>query len=680
MANPVLPSSGALSPLGLDAVRLSPGFWGDRVALNREVTIAHCQEWMEREGWIGNFRGERPRRGREFSDSEIYKLLEAMAWAGHPELPALAETVARAQEGDGYLNTRWSGSRYTDLEWGHELYCYGHLIQAGVARLRTHGPDQLTEVAVRAADHVCRRFMTGAQTCGHPEIEMALVELYRATGAERYLEMARRFVERRGLPALGEIHLGRAYFQDDVPVRRAPVLRGHAVRALYLACGAVDVAVETGDEELLKSVETQWERTVARRTHLTGGMGSRHADEAYGDDFELPPDRAYAETCAGIASVMLSHRLLLATGDARYADLAERTLYNVLATSVALDGRSFFYANPLAVRVPAEPLAGVASHAAGGGLRSPWFDVSCCPNNIARTLASLAAYVATGSAGGVQIHQYTPGEIRHGDLALRVETGYPWTGGVRVRVLEGGSARISLRVPAWAAGATLWSGTPAVTGDGGDLGGRGGIDGSDAGRDGGSEAGRRDGGSEGVRLVEPGYVVVERDWRAGDELRLELPMTARWTYPDRRIDALRGCAAVERGPLVYCAESVGDEPPLAEMAVVPASPPAEVTVVPTSSPGDAAVVPASPLAEGLAEGAVELEVEGVAGSPDSGAWPYGSERDGEPYRQRAASEAGTALRLIPYHRWGNRGPATMRVWLPVADRDGPAGDGRGRAR
>jgi DUF1680 family protein len=611
VANPVLPSSGVLSPLGLDAVRLSPGFWGDRVALNREVTIAHCQEWMEREGWIGNFRGERPRRGREFSDSEIYKLLEAMAWADHPELPALAETVARAQEGDGYLNTRWSGSRYTDLEWGHELYCYGHLIQAGVARLRNHGPDQLTEVAVRAADHVCRRFMDGARTCGHPEIEMALVELYRSTGAERYLEMARRFVERRGLPALGEIHLGRAYFQDDVPVRRAPVLRGHAVRALYLACGAVDVAVETGDAELLKSVETQWERTVARRTHLTGGMGSRHADEAFGDDYELPPDRAYAETCAGIASIMLSHRLLLATGDARYADLAERTLYNVLATSVALDGRSFFYANPLAVRVPAEPLAGVASHAAGGGLRSPWFDVSCCPNNIARTLASLAAYVATGSADGIQIHQYTPGEIRHGELALRVETGYPWSGGVRVRVLTGGSGRISLRVPAWAEGATLWSG------------------GSDD--------------SAGVRVVEAGHAVVERDWRPGDELRLELPMTARWTYPDRRIDALRGCAAVERGPLVYCAESVGDEPPLAEVAVVPAPP-----------------------AEHPSEGAVELEVEGVAGSPDSDAWPYGSRQDGAPY-QRPASGGGTALRLIPYHRWGNRGPATMRVWLPVAE-------------
>ncbi|WP_326826318.1 glycoside hydrolase family 127 protein [Streptosporangium sp. NBC_01756] len=598
MANPVQPTSGVLSPLGLDAVRLAPGFWGDRAALNREVTIAHCREWMEKEGWTANFRGARPRRGREFSDSEIYKLLEAMAWADHPALPELAETVALAQEDDGYLNTRWSGDRYTDFEWGHELYCYGHLIQAGVARLRMHGEDTLTQVVRSAADHICRRFMNTLETCGHPVVEMALVELYRATGVERYLEMARRFVERRGLPALGEIPFGRAYFQDDLPVRQARVFRGHAVRAVYFAAGAVDVAVETGDFELLKTIEAQWERTVARRTHLTGGMGSRHSDEAFGDDFELPPDRAYAETCASIGSIMLAHRLLLATGDVRYADLAERTMYNVLATGVALDGRSFFYANPLQVRVPAEQLTGV-NHAAQNGLRSPWFDVSCCPNNIARTLASLAGYVATSDASGVQIHHHTPGEIRHAGLALRVETDYPWSGTVTVRVLERGSGRVSLRVPPWAAGATLTH--RGVTEE-----------------------------------VVPGYAAVERKWRAGEEIRLELPMTPRWTYPDRRVDALRGSVAVERGPLVYCAESVDDEPPLAHVS-------ARV----------------GPVTEHVVDGVVELDVDAVFDTPAGGAWPYGSAPEGD------APGAVTALRLVPYHRWGNRGPVSMRVWIPA---------------
>ncbi|MER5627938.1 beta-L-arabinofuranosidase domain-containing protein [Streptosporangium sp. NPDC002544] len=597
MVSPVMPSAGALSPLGLDAVRLTPGFWGDRMALNREVVIAHCQEWMERVGWIGNFRGVTPRRGREFSDSEIYKLLEGMAWSDHPALEELAATVARAQEEDGYLNTRWSGRRYTDFEWGHELYCYGHLIQAGVARLRAHGEDTLTEVVRRAADHVCARFMDTEETCGHPVVETALVELYRVTGTERYLEMARRFVERRGRPALGEIQFHPAYFQDDLPVRRARVFRGHAVRALYLACGTVDVAVETGDTELLRAVETQWERTVARRVHLTGGVGSHHSDEAFGEDFELPADRAYSETCACIASIMLSHRLLLATGDVRYADLAERTMYNVLATAVALDGRSFFYVNPLQVRVPAEPREGV-NHGSEGGLRSPWFDVSCCPNNIARTLASLPAYLAAADGDALRIHHYTPGEIRHDGLALRIETDYPWSGTVTAHVVEGRAGRISLRVPPWAQGATLTYGGVS-------------------------------------HPAEPGYATAEADWRPGDRIRLDLPMRPRWTFPDRRVDAVRGCAAVERGPLVYCAESTGDEPPLAQVTVEPLTP-----------------------VERHVDGTVELDVPACLTAPEDDAWPYRADR-------RVAAGRQTSLRLVPYHRWGNRGPASMRVWLPL---------------
>ena len=230
MASPVLPSSGVLSPLGLDAVRLAPGFWGDRVALNREVIIAHCQEWMERAGWIGNFRTlERTRTARRASPAGqgVQRLRDLQAAGGdglgRPSGPAGTGRDRRPgrRRSDGYLNTRWHDERYTDFEWGHELYCYGHLIQAGVARLRMHGEDELTEVVRRAADHVCPRFMDTTETCGHPVVEMALVELYRATGVERYLEMARRFVERRGPPALADIPFGRAYFQDDLPVRQA---------------------------------------------------------------------------------------------------------------------------------------------------------------------------------------------------------------------------------------------------------------------------------------------------------------------------------------------------------------------------------------------------------------------------------------------------------------------------
>ena len=269
----------------------------------------------------------------------------------------------------------------------------------------------------------------------------------------------------------------------------------------------------------------QWERTIARRTYLTGGMGSRHSDESFGEDYELPPDRAYSETCAGVASVQLAWRLLLATGDARYADQAERTLYNVVATSPALDGSGFFYANPLQQRVPGEaPDPDAENMRAASSLRAPWFHVSCCPTNVARTLASLAGYVATTDDGGIQLHQLMPCTVRAGEVRLRVITGYPSASEVVVRVEETAEApwRLSLRVPSWAHEAVL------------------------------VDRGHR-------RPVRSGYAVVDATWKPGDEVRMELPMRPRWTRPDPHVDAVRGCVAVERGPIVYCLESTDQE-------------------------------------------------------------------------------------------------------------------------
>jgi len=596
---PAVPGRGALRPLSLGDVRIGPGFWGSRQQLNGEVIIDHCRSWMERLGWIGNFRvaSGAGRRGREFTDADVYKLVEAMCWesarTGRDDLGAaiasLGTLIAGAQEPDGYLNTRFGhqglDARYRDLEWGHELYCAGHLLQAGVARLRTGAPpdDPLAATVVRAADHVCVAFGDGGNhgVDGHPVIETGLVELYRATGSERYLEQARRFVERRGRPALADIPFGRAYFQDDVPVRSAPAFRGHAVRALYLAAGVVDVAIETGDRELLEIVADQWQRTVAHRTYLTGGMGSRHEGESFGDDHELPPDRAYAETCAGVASVQLAWRLLLATGESRYADLIERTLHNVVATAVAPDGRAFFYTNPLQVRVPPSvPDPTEPSPRAAAGLRAPWYDVSCCPPNVARLLASLSAYVATTTSdGGVQLHQFMPGRVQAGPVVLEVSTDYPVSGRVVVRVDAGpaGPWRLDVRVPGWSDGLRLTVGEETW------------------------EATR-------------GYASVERAWRPGDGLVVDLPVRPRWTYPSPQVDAVRGCAAVERGPIVYCAES-----------------------------------PAAESTEDLSL----LSVDDSAEPTDRAGSVYVDSRSG-------------GVELIPYHRWGNRGPATMRVWLPLA--------------
>jgi DUF1680 family protein len=335
-------------------------------------------------------------------------------------------------------------------------------------------------------------------------------------------------------------------------------------------------------------------------------MGSHHTGEAFGDDFVLPPDRAYSETCAGIASMMLAWRLLLATGEPRFADLLERTLHNVVATSPAPDGRHFFYANPLHQRTPGVvPPEDEESRRAGTDLRAPWFLVACCPTNVARTVASLATYLATTDERGVQVHQYAPCRIATTidggrRVGLDVVTHYP-TGGtitVRVREADGAPWALTLRVPEWASGAEL------VT-------------------------------VEGRRQVAPGTAVVERPFRPGDEVSLMLPMEPRWTYPDLRIDAVRGCVAVERGPLVMCAESVDlpDGRDVDTLCVDPSVPPRDA--------GDTVVV------------------AGRLADPIDRHWPYGDGDDG------AAAEI-VDVPLVPYHTWANRGPSTMRVWLPKA--------------
>lgn len=622
---PVIPGSlTCLQPLSVTDVTITGGFWAARQHVNAQSTIPLSLEWMERVGWLNNLdaaaRGDLPqeRRGREFSDSEIYKLLEAMSWqlaAGAEStlddtIRSVSTRIAAAQEDDGYLNTMFGRPgqqpRYSDLEWGHELYNVGHLLQAAVARLRAGTDDQLVQIAVRAADHVCEVFGGDGRraVCGHPEIELGLVELARATGQHKYLDQARLFIERRGHGSLAEIEWGRSYYQDDVPIREATVFRGHAVRALYLAAAAVDVATDTGDRELLATIERQWEATVARRTYVTGGMGSHHQDEAFGEDFELPSDRAYCETCAGVASIMLSWRLLLATGNPRYADLIERTLFNVVATSQAPDGRSFFYSNTLHQRTPTIPAdPDEVSLRASSGLRAPWFEVSCCPTNLARTFASLTGYLASMTAAGIDIHQYSESTVRTtlpdgGPVRLSIHTAYPTDGVIDIVVEESPAEpwELGLRVPAWAEDATLE------------------VDGLS-------------------RPVSPGRVAVARTFTAGDRVRLTLPIRPKWTFPNARIDAIRGTAAVQVGPLVYALESI-DLPGHAHVDRFVAHTSQNPTV-----------------------GADGVFVTGHLEHESDREWPYTN----GPEPSTATQPLSVAL--TPYHAWADRGPSTMRVWM-----------------
>jgi DUF1680 family protein len=627
-AGPALPAQAAgwrLRPLGPARARLAGGFLAERQRVNRTQTLPHGFAQLRRSGTLENLRLAAGADGRyraaadtsgatfPFLDSDVYKWLEAVGWelgrAPDPALEAAAGEaiglVAAAQRPDGYLNSYvqvvTGGRPHTDLAWGHEFYCAGHLIQAAVAWHRALGDDRLLEVAVRAADRIDKEFgPTGREGVdGHPGVEMALVELTRITGDGRYLALAARMLELRGKGLLGEGRFGAAYWQDHLPVREAATVAGHAVRQLYLDCGAVEVAVELGDEGLLAAVERRWRDLVQTRMYLTGGMGSRHRDESFGDPYELPPDRAYAETCAAIATVMLGWRLLLATGEAGYADAVERSLYNGVLPGVSLTGTRFFYVNPLQRRTDR------AWAPPGHGERAPWYPCACCPPNLMRTLSALEQYLATGDGTGVQLHQYATADLRArvpgGEARLAVRTGYPWQGRVEVEVVEapGRPWTLSLRVPGWCRSATL-------TGPG----------------------------SEPPRAAAAGYAELSRPWRAGEVAVLDLELPVRVTEPDPRVDAVRGCVAVERGPLVYCLESA-DLPPGVALEELRWDPRRDPVAVPRPDLGEEVVGVAVP----------------VARAPDGSA-PAGARGDG------------LSAGAVPYFAWANRGAEAMRVWIP----------------
>ncbi|HEY8718336.1 glycoside hydrolase family 127 protein [Pengzhenrongella sp.] len=622
----------ALRPVDSSAIR--GGFWFARQETNRAAAIPDGSRQLRTAGNVDNlvnaakglpplraatridpaasgFDSDSPGyRGPLFMDSDVYKWLEAAAWeqdrSASDEFGAdsreLIKDVLAAQRTCGYLNSFVqivTGAPWADLRISHELYCAGHLFQAAVAAHRATGDETLLDVACRFADLLTETFGLGRShdVDGHPLVEMALVELFRETGERRYLDLAQFAVAARGRSP----HDG-AYFSDRVAVRAATTLEGHAVRALYLAAGATDVAIETSDEKLLTALEAQWEDVVASKMYLTGGMGARWDGESFGDQFELPTETAYAETCAAIASIQWSWRLLLATGGARYADLIERTLFNGMLAGVSLDGQKFFYANTLQLRRDAVVTTSI-DPALG---RQRWFSTACCPPNAMRTLAQLQHYVATRDAVGVQLQQYATGtvcaELESGRLVIEVQTDYPHDGTIRVTVLEApeAAARISMRIPAWAAGARLSAG------------------------------------GEEFEAAAGEYAVVDRAWRAGDVVTLFLPLEARLTSADPRVDAVRGSVAVERGPVVYCLEQVDQ--------------PASVSVDTLSLDRE----------RFESAGATERFVPGLLGGTVTLTLPGRS--DGAP----------VDLVAIPYALWANRRLGPMRVWTP----DGaPARDG-----
>lgn len=531
-----------LRPLPLQGVQLRDTFWAPRIHTNAHVTLpsqyTHCEE-TER---IANFRRAAGREEGEFvglffNDSDVYKWLEAVGSndviSDSPALQIIARSViadiVSAQRSDGYLNSYFSKAR-SDERWTnfdlHEMYCAGHLMQAAVAIYRANGDRVALDAACGMADHIDATFGPADQgkrpiTDGHPEIELALVELYRATNNQRYLTLADFMVSVRGANQIRNNVFGYDYYQDHVPYRDLDVVIGHAVRMLYLAAGATDVWLETGDVTLKRAIDTQWHNLTQKRMYVSGGIGSRWHGESIGDDYELPNDTAYTETCAAIASVMWNWRLLQGTGEARYADLLEWTLYNAVMPGLSLSGSEYFYQNPLSNN--------------GSHRRSAWFGCACCPPNVARLLAQLGSYVASVDSDTLWIHTYIQGSIdTHGsglDAAVQVTTDYPWDGRITVNVTRGGQWGLKLRVPSWASGATV-----LINGE--------------------------------RRIVQPdSYVTIRRAWQSGDVVVLDLPMNPRMISAHPAVQNNAGRVAVARGPILYCVEQADHAQPVASLHI-----------------------------------------------------------------------------------------------------------------
>jgi len=600
-----------LKAVPVRAVRLRDGFWRPRLEANVRASIPTMYRLLEEHGVVDNFRRiyharEAPRRGLLFTDSDLYKWMEAASFVLQsqdvPEIRQLLdgaiEAILPAQRPDGYLNTYYVderyNQRYTRFETDHELYCAGHLFQAAITHHRATGETKLLDCATRFADHLCQVIpsMPGVFD-HHPEVEMALIELYRETGQARYLDLARLLLNNQHLVDLRKIE-------------------GHAVRALYFCCGGTDYYAETGDPAFRESLERQWENFTRAKVYITGGAGGRYVGESLGKDYELPNTRAYAETCAAIANIFWNWRMLALDGDARFADLLERGLYNGFLSGVSLDGTRYFYVNPLSYDGEGEGDPWYPWARQGLYERQPWYECTCCPPNVERLLASLPGYFYSTSQDGLWVHLYDNNDLdwRLADgtrLQVAQVTWYPWAGDVDLTITPASPTgfTLHLRVPAWANGATVTiNGQPV-----------------------------------GVTAPSGRYLALRRIWRPGDRVRLLLPMRPTVMASHPRVAENRCSVAIQRGPVVYCLEA-HDNP---GFSVLEAMLDADGEIVAEHRPE-------------LLGGVTVLTAPGaVPAQPETALY--------HPWRPERPATRPVTLTAIPYYAWNNRGPCAMTVWL-----------------
>jgi uncharacterized protein len=619
-----------LHSVPIRAVTIEEGFWSKRRQINVERSIPTMREQLELHGRMDNFRrlvgkSSAPQKGPYFADSDIYKWTEAVGWAlqsgDRPELRSvtdrmIAEVIA-VQEPSGYLNTYYVGDRASQRmlpksqEVGHELYNLGHMVQGAIAYYRATGDSTLLEAGARFVDNfLIPNYGPGPDkkpiVSGHPEIEMSLIELYRTTGNRRYVDLAGYILQGDGRIPLERKRY--VYMNSGVPFTSKTRLEGHAVRAMYACCGAADYYLETGDQSYWKTLTTLWDDLSTRQMYVTGGVGARSEGEAFGEPYELPNAQAYGESCAAIGNMMWNWRMLAATGEARYADIMERALYNGINSGMSLDGTTYCYRNPLAF----DP-------SSGDKIRNPWYDVTCCPPNLERTFASLPGYFYSTSKDGVYVHLYDNSlvdwRLESGTpLQIRQKTNYPWDGDIQIRVKPATPTNFTLfvRIPAWVKDARV-----AVNG-------------------------------KPVGDAKPGhYLPIDRKWGTGDTVSLNFPMRAEIIASNPRVTEDTGRVAVQRGPVVYCMEQL-DQPVGAALSDLSLALDEKLNKEFESE-----------YQAGLLDGVTVLRHDGAAYEVSSAQEPLYAAASVNVRKTRP-----TNLTLIPYYVWANRQATAMQVWIP----------------
>ncbi len=600
----------SLTALPFQEVHIKDDFWSKRIRTNRTATIEANLHQCEITGRIRNFaiagkleKGEH--KGLLYDDSDVYKVIEGIAYTlsaqRDVELEKRTDTIidkiAAAQQPDGYLNTYYTlvkpEERWKNIRSGHELYCAGHLIEAAVAYQQATGKRKLLDVAIKLADHIDRTFgpKKKIDTSGHEEIELALIKLYRATKQKRYLKLVQFFLDMRGRK--DKRKLFGEYAQDHKPIRQQSEVVGHAVRAMYLYCGMADMTGITGDKELLDAITKIWHDVVERKMYVTGGIGPSASNEGFTVPYDLPNDSAYCETCAAIGMALWNHRMFLMSGDAKYADVLEREVYNGLLSGVSLSGDRFFYVNPLA--------------SVGRHHRVPWFDCSCCPTNIVRYIPGMGERVYAYRDNDIWTVLYMSSTatipLKDGKVKLTQETNYPWDGKIKIKIEpeKPFSFGLNLRIPGWCRVVRSIKVKGNVVFDS----------------------------SLGMQVKSPQFVGERREWKAGDEIELELDMPVERVYADPHVNADVGRVALQRGPVVYSLEGVDNCGSVRNLCL----------------PKDAKL--SATFDKNLLGGVTVVSGEALAVS-----------REGEKLATKPV-----AFRAVPYFAWDNREPGQMIVWI-----------------